>query len=283
LNNPKRPSVGKTDANTGALVTCATTMATTVFSVQELCDQIASQLAPHPPDDLKSTALVCHTLAVSAQSQLFRHVILDRDPLKLAHRLCAILGTSPHLLLAIRSLRIRVQPQVLSLVSGLRLPLLREIRLNFYHIRSVDAMDAEFLRSTRDLIGLPSIREVGLSFLGHQDMDRFASLFETCTWNLCSLSIFEVYFNSADFTEGVPRLRSGRPEIKRLKLNGADPLGPWLTSASCLFDFSSLVDVEISAGAGFPLWQFLDPARLHITRLAIFAGDLTVSASISVP
>ncbi|KAJ6533312.1 hypothetical protein DFH09DRAFT_1284470 [Mycena vulgaris] len=52
-----------------------------VFSIRELCDKILDHIShSHSQDNLKSTTLVCHALGVSAQGQIFRHVILDTTP-----------------------------------------------------------------------------------------------------------------------------------------------------------------------------------------------------------
>ncbi|KAJ7493822.1 hypothetical protein FB451DRAFT_1491251 [Mycena latifolia] len=130
-----------------------------VFHVQELCDQIVYHLMPvlHKSSqaDLKSVALVCPTLCIAAQSQIFCDI--DLDPWKLlvrrsfgsipsseavltlvltsgvssGRRLSAVLAASPHLLRHIRHLSVPGRSEILEIVSNMRIPLLRKIKISF--------------------------------------------------------------------------------------------------------------------------------------------------------
>ncbi|KAJ6631852.1 hypothetical protein B0H10DRAFT_1975317 [Mycena sp. CBHHK59/15] len=175
----------------------------TVFRLQELCDLIVYHIAlqSSSQDHLKSAALVCQTLCISAQSQIFRHVILDpyrpdcahfgeESPTEAVtsvfHRLSAVLTASPHLLRHIRCLSVLARSKILILVSGIRFPLLGTIRFNF---RDLLRPGPDLLGRVRDLIGSTSVREVELCGL-HGNF--FASPFETSTPHLDSLSRYPV-------------------------------------------------------------------------------------------
>ncbi|KAJ6565189.1 hypothetical protein DFH09DRAFT_1157822, partial [Mycena vulgaris] len=242
---------------------------------------------PSPPSttDMNSLALVSHALCGSAQAQIFRHVILDPHLLYTVNdslgrvtgalsRLSAILSTSPHLLRYIRWLSIRAASEILTPLSAIRFPVLAKLRLSFFDMK---VHDADTFRLTRDLIGLPSMREVQIYTLGrpHKTLtvDHFTLLFETCTRRLDSLT-FDCSFPSNLNDSGVPRPREGVAQIKRLTLYNTNKFEHWAMSPSFPFDFSHLVDDEIESRSGATnsaVLQFLASARLTITRLR-FSG-----------
>ncbi|KAJ6562799.1 hypothetical protein DFH09DRAFT_1478870, partial [Mycena vulgaris] len=223
-------------------------MAQPVFDVQELCDHICDDIAllASSYDDLRSTALVCHTLSISAQSRIFRHISLEpwelvprgrqaltlhsaiRSVISASIRLSAILSASPRLLRSTHHLSIIALSEVLFPLSSIRFPALRKLRLHFSWTATSDS-DAFHL--ARDFVGLPSIREQ-------------------------------------------------RAQIKRLKLVLADDLDPWLISPQCPFDFSRLVHVVVEAKESLALLQVLTSARLTITHLALF-GAITSQVNLS--
>ncbi|KAJ6524868.1 hypothetical protein DFH09DRAFT_1189115 [Mycena vulgaris] len=237
-------------------------MAQTVFDIQELCDHICDEIALLASyyNDLRSTALVCHTLSISAQSQIFRHIILE--PFKLVPRraqtlhsaiqsvisasirLSAILSASPHLLRSAQHLSIIAQSKVLFPLSSIRFPALRKLRFDFSRTAKHDS-DAFHL--ARDFVGLPSI----LAFLA-------------------------IFPRSPLPSARVPRSREERAQIKRLKLVLSDDLDPRLISPQCPFDFSRLVEAKESLA----LLQVLTSARLTITHLALF-GAITSQINLS--
>ncbi|KAJ7488437.1 hypothetical protein FB451DRAFT_736948 [Mycena latifolia] len=272
------------------------TSAIAVFGLQELCDQITHYVAlqSSPYDDLGSTALVCQTLCISAQSRIFRHIILDPYQLSNGHlhtldsalstaacrfrHLSAILTTSPHLKSAIRRLSVLAQPEILKLVSQIRLPLLCEICLNF----NARSPDADILRLTRDWIASPSLREVELVNLEAEwlRLGYLDSVFETCTRHLESLSFRSIGVllkpTPSPSASCVSRLREApreqRAQIKSLRLVCADGLADWLMSPSCPLDFTHLVEVETDAWIDSPLRQVLTSARSSIARLRMSGG-----------
>ncbi|KAJ7455796.1 hypothetical protein FB451DRAFT_1373097 [Mycena latifolia] len=273
-----------------------------VFQLQELCDQIACHIALHDSSqaDLKSTALVCQTLCSSAQSQIFRHVELDPWALpqgfmhdvdtalaagaSAARRLSAVLTASPHLLRHIRDLSVLAGSEILEFVSNLRFPLLRKIKIGFQTIWP----DENVLRLSRDLIGLPSIREVeivdlhiGIDVPDDPRLNFFPSLFETCTRDISSLAFISVIPSSALPTTSAPRPTGQRAQINRLRLRWSERLGNWLISPSCPFDFTHLVDFETDATRkNSDMLQVLTVARLSIIRLQMI-GDLAFLVNFS--
>ncbi|KAJ6549697.1 hypothetical protein B0H19DRAFT_1159654 [Mycena capillaripes] len=265
-------------------------MAATLFSIQELCDQIASHVAlqQSSESDLKSLALVCHALCSAAQSRIFHQIVLDpdlNDHLRLDSsldaaitRLTAILEKSLHLRTHVCRVVAVAKPEILQRISGLQLPCLRAIRLRFTLSR---LLDAHILQVIRDLIGSPAIREVELVHSYHElDIDQFGSLFETCTPYLGSISLDNFHFTSDRFSDCVPLLRENRAHIKTLVLGKSADKLDWLVSPSCPFDFTHLVDVEMDSRKNTPLLKLLTASRLTITRIAIF-GDLAMQLNLS--
>ncbi|KAJ6576157.1 hypothetical protein DFH09DRAFT_1078492 [Mycena vulgaris] len=184
-------------------------MAESVFGIQELCGQTANHMALHATshDDLKSTALVCHTLRISAQRQIFRHVNLDPLPRRASaysaesrstgesvlgaatlvlRRLSTVLTASPHLLRSITSASILASPEILEPLSSIRFPVIEKISFNFLEMQP---LDDNIIRRTRDWIALPSIREMVLTgFCQKLVMDHISAIFETCSSNLDALT-----------------------------------------------------------------------------------------------
>ncbi|KAJ7661046.1 hypothetical protein B0H17DRAFT_1212401 [Mycena rosella] len=259
----------------------------TAFSLQEVCDEVTYHIAQDASsrNDLNSTALVCQRLCFSAQSHLFRHIILDPYQLPAEylhtpdsalaaaasafHHLSAVLTSSPHLLRHIRQLSVLAQHETLVLVSRIHFPFLRTIQLDF-----CDTLwpDEDALHLARDLIGLPSIREVKV-IGGTAPPKLFPALFETCSRDLHSLAFIRLFPGFPFPTISVPRPSRGRPQIKRLKLISAESKGleDWFISPSCPFDFTNLVELEWNSRHSTPLHQILSSARLGITRLAILS------------
>ncbi|KAJ6600323.1 hypothetical protein DFH09DRAFT_1128042 [Mycena vulgaris] len=258
-------------------------MAQQVLSIQELCDELARHIAlsASSQGDLRSLALVSHMFCSSAQSQIFCDVNLESTKaphlptISIIRRLAHLLATSPHLLRYIRHLTICADSEILKLLVTIRFPALRKIRIRFTY------NDDSFLLA-RHLVGLPSIREVEIAYHCRTSLDDFASLFETCTRSLDSLSFTNVVPSSGPLAAGVP-LPGGEPvQIKRLKLYDSFDLVHWFASPSCPFDFTHLAEVEIcdSSFTGDSVWPFLTSARLTMTRLRI-SGCLPLDVKLS--
>ncbi|KAJ6540130.1 hypothetical protein DFH09DRAFT_1283007 [Mycena vulgaris] len=280
-------------------------MAEAVFSIQELCDELAYHIALEASsrDDLKSAALVCRTLCISAQSQIFRHVILDPALLPGAHmpwigginptvpyaiaafhRLLAAVTSSPHLLRFTRFLDVPVTVGMLEPLSTMRFPVLQTIRLVFGYTL-LSAREEDIFHLARDFIGLPSIREVAVAGSLEMGLDLFGFLFEAYNPHLESLTFDQVLPLSALPTTDITR--SNRVQIKKLKLSSIDSeptsstLPDWFISPSCPFDFTHLIDVTIDHDDySTALPQVLTSARLTITALAIF-GDFAFQIDLS--
>jgi hypothetical protein len=302
------------------------------FRIQELCDHIVSYIVLDSnyidilqeatvchvdtavklasQDVLKSTALVCNTLRISAQAELFHHLILNPRDLpgftvldpeaalegatSTLGRLSAITAASPHLLRLIRSITVLADSQVLKPLCSIQIPLLRKIRLDF---SNTQLWDRPVLKFARDLIGLPSIREVelvGTNYGSGRNLDDFASVFETCTGQLCSLSLHRIYFidngtfHSTPSTICLSHPRPRRCQIQTLKVNNADQLADWLISLCCPFDFSRLLNLELSSLIIFPpklpaLHCLLKSTRLTLKRLTILGGELLASRYLRLP
>ncbi|KAJ6576144.1 hypothetical protein DFH09DRAFT_1150497, partial [Mycena vulgaris] len=251
--------------------------AETFFSIQELCDQFTHHIALNrsSQDDLKSIALVCHTLCNSAQSQIFRHIILDTPEVALStvHRLSTILQNAPQLLRSIHSISVLVTSAILRPLSIIHFPVLRKIRFDFL-VTPWEALSDE-LRFVRDFIGLPSIRDVELANLGMRpDLDQLSFLLDTCTPHLQSFTAINLFPFSNTFTAPVLPPRGRCTKITRLKLDGTYNLDDWLVSPSSPFDITHLVDVEIRARNPSAMSRVLSAARFSITKLAFFTQSV---------
>ncbi|KAJ7204592.1 hypothetical protein C8J57DRAFT_382999 [Mycena rebaudengoi] len=262
-------------------------MAYHVFRIQELCDHIAAYISEA---DLKSTALVCRTLRYSAQSHLFRDVHLARNGLPnppydtkaaaaACRRLSIILTTSPHLLRVIRRLTILAIPQILEpLISrNIRFPLLREAHLSFWDTR---APDESVLRWTQSIIALPSLCAIGIYSSSDVPFERFTSLFDTCSPNLCALALRGVSVTASQDSTPIPDLdmhrllaTARRIRITRLALSGnSRDVGEWLVSPWCPFDFAHLADLDIPLQSSSPVFPLLSTPRASLTRLRLSDG-----------
>ncbi|KAJ6565144.1 hypothetical protein DFH09DRAFT_1314952 [Mycena vulgaris] len=269
-------------------------MAVTAFSIQELCDKITDYLVadhsfhPSPQDDLKSFALVCHRFPVSAQSQIFREIILDphqhprlvdgsphgslrtiRDVAASTPRLSDILATSPHLLRSIQSLSVAATPEVLKPLSTIHFPVLRKIRLNFNFGLGIQVDDA--LHLSREYIGLPSIRELKLVQCFTQNLDALSTLLEASTPELQTVTFHDVWVTSVSPALAHPVER--RAPIKKLKLVASRPfLADWFMFATCPLDFTHLVEVEVDSRYASAFARVLNCGRFSITRLVIHSA-----------
>ncbi|KAJ6524884.1 hypothetical protein DFH09DRAFT_1189142 [Mycena vulgaris] len=270
-------------------------MAQTVFDVQELCDHICDEIALFASsyDDLRSTALVCHTLSISAQSRIFRHIILEpwqlvprsgqaldsaiRSVISASIRLSAILSASPHLLRSTHHLSIMAHSKVLFPLSSIRFPALRKLRLG---LSWTPTSDSDAFNLARAFVGLPSIRDVGLHSLYYPMPEHLTAIFDVSGPHLDSVAFVAIFSRSPLPSARVPRSREERVQIKRLKLVLSDDLDSWLISPQCPFDFSRLVHVVVEAKESLALLQVLTSARLTITHLALF-GAITSQVNLS--
>ncbi|KAJ7488348.1 hypothetical protein FB451DRAFT_735715 [Mycena latifolia] len=261
-------------------------VATTVFGIHELCDHIVHHIALDDSSQgtLKSTALVCQTLCISAQCEIFRHVELDVYQLQdgnisssesatpacilVLGRLSAILAASPHLLRHVRSLSVLARSEILEPVLSIGFPLLQKIRFNFWGApQPID----DLFHLTRDCIALPSIREVELANLYKRRLSM-DPLFEARGQYLDSLTFNAVRPLHPISTACTPCPQERRTHIKHLKLLRSEKLEDWMISPSCPFDFTRLVDVEAHGRPNSVLLQLLSSARMSIKQLRIGDG-----------
>ncbi|KAJ6518483.1 hypothetical protein DFH09DRAFT_1427325, partial [Mycena vulgaris] len=153
-----------------------------------------------------------------------------------ALRLSGILAASPHLL--------RTHFQVL-----------RKIGLSFF-TRKLPSADV--FHFARDLIALPSMREVDIVQLTkgqNRGSDVLATLFERCTRAWEAVIFRKVYAPSGLDNTCAPRPREQCAKIKRLPVDGSDDFEDWLISPSRPFDFTELVEVAVQHDSGNPaLW-----------------------------
>ncbi|KAJ6514070.1 hypothetical protein DFH09DRAFT_1196860 [Mycena vulgaris] len=271
-------------------------MASTVFGIQELCEELGHHIARNPSshNDLKSAALVCQTLRISAQSLIFRDIVIDplhghRGPgipfptlepaVAAARRLSAILTASPHLMRSIRSLSVLARSSILESLSSSQFPSLQRIRLDF-QVNWMAPDDGAFHLASY-FVGLPSLRTVELHTLHTNKelrLNRFTSLFGACTPNLESLSFEQMLWGNPSVIppSSAPLIANKRTQIKSLSLVLSDHSTEWLISLSCPLDLTGLIDVEISGIWSPAVFQLLNSARFSIKRLKMF--EVTMDA-----
>jgi hypothetical protein len=212
-------------------------------------------------------ALVSRRLCISAQARLFLDVnelsyecllpgeLVLTEVTSLFHRLATVLEISPHLAHCIRYLAVLARPELLILVSAIRLSLLQNIHFNF---GDTSCVDDEVVRAVQNFIRLPSIRGVHFSGLSVGiDFAHFESLFDDCSPRLDVLISLRPAFAAT----------TTRPLIKTLKMDDASVQDDWFFSPSCPLDFTRLISFE-----DYPLGGLLSSAHLAIVRLKVDRG-----------
>ncbi|KAJ7110619.1 hypothetical protein C8R44DRAFT_261761 [Mycena epipterygia] len=269
-------------------------MADTVLQTQELCDYITDFL--HSSADLKSCALVSPQFTASAQRHLFHDIILNPgcsridgygirrsfDEAGACRRLCLVLKGSPHLTRLVRRLRASLEDEVIKQLATVKFSNLEELFLNR---RRGGVSKSSVLLSAAEIIGLPSIRHVGLLFLIFRDMHDLARLFEKCTDQLQALYLDNTsvlpYFDTPD-----PLAFAQRAKIKRLHFAGdrTRKYWAWLLHPLCSFDLTELHDVD---GGGMnvfsPASALLELSCSTIERLVIGTGEWRSFESYGIP
>ncbi|KAJ7255648.1 hypothetical protein C8J57DRAFT_1721692 [Mycena rebaudengoi] len=276
------------------------TSADVVFHIQELCDQLVDHLASESyPSlcDLKSAALVCHTLCNSSRSHIYRYVSLDpwEEPDYYLHSdekagfecaastlraLSSLLTTSPHLARFVRRVRAIGHTEILQALSELQLPLVRKLEISFYMTKMDHAWLLQTSHLIQDLIGRASVHEVELSSVGRLDRENFAALFDKCSPNLEALRINGCFFNSL-----VSSPRGIRTKLKTLHLICASDLEHWFDTPSCPFDLTGVLDLEVERlhekdKDYRPLFRVLASTRFNMTRMRV-SGDFAHKLDLS--
>ncbi|KAJ7216026.1 hypothetical protein GGX14DRAFT_607180 [Mycena pura] len=258
-----------------------------IFAIQELCDEITYHIvySQCPSVDLQSATLVCRTLCLAAQPQLFRHVSLspyelpwrqDTPPSFLAaaaRRLASTLAHSPHLLPYIHSLGILCTVDTMQPLSTFQFPALKAISFVFGDTKSPDK---DVLQWAHGWIALATMQEVVITGRCREiQVDHLGILFEGCSPNLIALTIY-VTLKSTPTSAPISFRPGHRAHISRLALTSSGHTSAWLASAASPFEFSGLVDLNV---IGFlePAMKILGPARRTITRLQTIAGRALTS------
>ncbi|KAJ7607643.1 hypothetical protein DFH06DRAFT_1486486 [Mycena polygramma] len=163
---------------------------------------------------------------------------------------------SPHLASLIRRLHVGLEQSVLSRLSMLHIPNLQELSLRGNPQRRFASRPAA-IEAAANLLSLPTIRHVSLTYLCFQNMWDLNRLFEKYTSELHSLSLDTV---SALFHSGVP---ASPRRIRPKSLCIRDPVSAsqsasawrsskrfeWLFRPLCPFDLTGLHDIDYD-GAG---------------------------------
>ncbi|KAJ7129952.1 hypothetical protein C8R46DRAFT_1363034 [Mycena filopes] len=164
-----------------------------VLQIPELCDHITTHLGSCT--DLKTCALPTKTFAFAAQRQLFHDIILvshsktlyEPDPrsggessryaeVGLCQRFCGVLKTTPHLLPFVRRLRVGYcADAVVEQLATVQFPNLKEV---VFSRGRGGTLQQNTLIAMRSIIGLPTIRRVGLLSARFRDAEDFRLIFQ---------------------------------------------------------------------------------------------------------
>jgi hypothetical protein len=245
----------------------------------DICDCI-TEFLHESPSDLKAWALVSRACTSSAQRYLFREVDVGWDEgvdpngkaLRAAQRLCAILGTSPHLIRLVRDL-------------SLSLELFVEIAsIQFTHVESLILCATLTTPLSRDIVSLaaglaalPSLHRLELSRITFPDMESLRSLFALRTSPLDRLSLDDVQLSEPPIDDAGVNLDTTQHRIllKEAKLsafnmNSQDPA--WLLHPLCPFDFSALTGLHIDRRITPSLTQLMHSTRSSLHSLTLDIG-----------
>ncbi|KAJ7235510.1 hypothetical protein C8J57DRAFT_1728589 [Mycena rebaudengoi] len=257
---------------------------TAAVRLQELCDHILEFVnATGRIDDLKACALSSRNLSYSAQSHLFRDIILyNTGAHAAAVRLCSCLTVSPHLIPYIRRLTVRADPDILTSLSMISFSGLNELKLYTNQDTPTDRDAANRVASlVRDLIGLPSLRRVEMinPLAQFEDLE---ALFSSPTLAVTDLFFNTVLFMSSASGPSTLDRRIQRPAVKSLKLVHSPRLAEWFVHPGCPFDVSRLVDVDLYASMTDNLHEVLTSSGSSLERLKVDAdGKPDTAAEIS--
>ncbi|KAJ6451114.1 hypothetical protein C8R47DRAFT_303853 [Mycena vitilis] len=160
--------------------------ATTVIHIQELCDQIVDFLVIS--SDLRSSALISESFAVAVRRRIFDNVAVPTPDRIACKRFFLTMRSSPHLASLIRRLHVGLEQSVLSRLSMLHIPNLEELSLRGNPQRRF-ASRSPAIEAAANLLSLPTIRHVSLTYLCFQDMRDLNRLFERFSSELHSLSL----------------------------------------------------------------------------------------------
>ncbi|KAJ7159453.1 hypothetical protein C8R46DRAFT_1354188 [Mycena filopes] len=161
-----------------------------VLQIPELCEHITTHLGSST--DLRTCALLTKTFTFAAQRRLFHDIILDprcRTFYELypssasasaeddaCRRLCLVLKATPHLLPFVRRLRVTCGAEAaVERLATVQFPNLDEVV--FYRGHG-GTLEESTLAAMRSIIGLPTIRRVGLLFPRFRNADDFRHIFQ---------------------------------------------------------------------------------------------------------
>lgn len=257
------------------------------LDVQELCDLIAGFLQ-ESKWDLRACSLLSPSFTSAAQRYLFTDIIFNRGTLdindfsrlerydegKACRRLCAVLKSSPHLIPFIRRIRASLEPGVLKPLAKFDFPNLHDI---VFHRRKGGAASEETITLAAQLIGLPSIRRVGLLSPMFNGMQDFIRLFEKHAPALDSIFLDKVLLNETNTDENtrVNPLPSSRVRVRKLRwdLNNryaAPVFHPFLP-----LDLSAVVDLDLGGLLSPDIRQLVKVNRGSLRRLTLDARTST--------
>ncbi|KAJ7181403.1 hypothetical protein C8R43DRAFT_270461 [Mycena crocata] len=207
------------------------------------------------PADLKSCTLTARPLKAYAQRHLFHDIIfnpgcpdVDHPTTRKYNELARcrrfwdmIKASSEPLASYVRRLWTSLEDGVLRELVRVKFPNLRDVLFHRDEQHSHESIKKKTLAAAGRIIGLPSVRRVGLLWLTFRDMRDSHSLFDQCSSHLEALLIHQVRVKKGNST-GVP-LPSRRAVIKQLQLLSDEP--PMvLLSRTSPFDFAHLRDIE---------------------------------------
>ncbi|KAJ6492055.1 hypothetical protein C8R45DRAFT_191280 [Mycena sanguinolenta] len=263
-----------------------------VLDVQELCDLTVGFLTQYK-SDLKACSFVSPTFRSAAQRHLFSDIIVNRGSLDIddlsflgwfdevgaCKRLCAVLESSPHLLVFIQRMRTSLEPGVLQLLTKFSFPNLHDI---VFHGRINGPASGEAILLASKLISSLSVRRVGLLSLIFNDVQDLHRLLEQRAPALDSIFLDKLIVQNekpaAEEGNRAPA-RSFLVHVKALRWVSHNRLQPAvILDPAFPLDLSKLEDVDLGSDLVSPIaLKCIEWSRLSIRRLVLDARTLVFS------
>ncbi|KAF7359776.1 hypothetical protein MVEN_00702400 [Mycena venus] len=224
--------------------------------------------------DLKSCSLVSGPWLFSAQSALFRRIVLDvnyrSDPMEYPTRLAAFLKGSPRLAAHVCSLHATLNVDIFTLLSNMNLPNLRYLQISGGF---VDLMDEGVPDLVQGVVGWQSIQHLRLTDMVFSYESLITIL--RSTLNLKGLHFFRCA-TSHDLPTRKPQslpYLSPPASITHLSVIRSRSIPKLFTYGGLPLDFSQLTYANVLGSATRELGEFLNTVRGSVKWLTFEPED----------
>ncbi|KAJ7116242.1 hypothetical protein C8R43DRAFT_1137920 [Mycena crocata] len=190
---------------------------------------------------------------------------------------------SPHLLPLVRSLRASFAEGMLTTLTTVNFPNLREILLE--QDTHGSEPDQASISAAAKLISISSVRHVALWSLNFRDLDDFARLFTLCMPQLDSISLNDVGITSRPVKEPSTYLMH-RVLVKTLTVQARYDM-KWLLDARSPLDFSALSEFDgsmmLKAETIAGIFERAGASLVHLKLGTVFDPQDLVDAFTHIP